>query len=118
MVTKAVIKELYKKFKEPPEDVGILNLSYFMELLKEHHPMRIDGGEIVVENVDEYSPFRRMLIKRLTGVMEFNKYVAFVMQEHILFFEKRGKGILLHLIPTKKKSCIKKIFNCFGIKKD
>ena len=118
MVTKAVIKELYKKFKEPPEDVGILNLSYFMELLKEHHPMRIDGGEIVVENVDEYSPFRRMLIKRLTGVMEFNKYVAFVMQEHILFFEKRGKGILLHLIPTKKKSRINEFFNCFGKKKD
>ena len=35
MVTKAVIKELYKKFKQPPEDVSMLNLSYFMDLLKE-----------------------------------------------------------------------------------
>lgn len=117
MVTKSVIKELYKKFNEPPDDISVLNLSYFIELLKEYHLMKIVGDEIVVENVDEYSPFRRMLIKRLTGVMEFNKYVAFVMQEHILFFEKRGKGILLHLIPMRKKSRIKKIFNCFGKKK-
>lgn len=108
MVTKRVIKELYQRFNAPPKDVSVLNLSHHMDILREYHPMKIDGDEIIVENVEEYSPFRRMLIKRITGIIEFNKYVAFVMTEHIFFFEKRGREISLHFLPIKKKSWIKR----------
>lgn len=71
--------------------------------------MRLENGEIIVENVDEFSPFRRMLVRRLTGVMEFSKYVAFVMNEHIFFFEIEGDGMHLHFRPE-KKSFWQKIF--------
>lgn len=113
MVTKKVIKEIYQKFNTPPDNINVLNLGYHMELLKEHHPMKIVGEEIIVENVEEYSPFKRMLIERLTGVFEFNKYVAFVMAEHILFFEKRGEGVSLHFLPIKKESWIKRFLGRF-----
>lgn len=111
MVTKRVINELYKKFNTPPDDINVLNLNYHMDILRKYHPMKVDGDEIIVENVEEYSPFRRMLIKRITGVLEFNKYVAFVMTEHIFFFEKRGKEISLHFLPIKKKSWINRFWS-------
>ena len=111
MITDEVIKEIYKKYGKPCKKREDLQLDYFMELLKEHHDMRIvDNDEIIVENLEEFNPFRRFLIRGLNAIIEFDTYVAFVFQGHILFFGKNDDSLQVHMRQERKKSIWDSIF--------
>lgn len=102
MVTQKVIKEIYKKYSKPPKRADDLSIPHFLDLLKEHHDLRCEGGEIVNRNLDSLNPFARMLVCRLNGILEFDKYVAFVFGNHILFFDKHSENMHIHFKPEKK----------------
>lgn len=113
MITDAVIKEIYKKFKKPPHDEETLNLDYFIDLLKAHHSLHIDNEgikEIVIEDLDEMSPFRRFLVRNLHAVLEFDKNVAFVFPTHILFLGKDAPTCNVHFKPDEPKGLFARIF--------
>lgn len=102
MVTQKVIKEIYKKYSKPPRNADDLSIPRFIEILKEHHDLRCEDGEIVNRSVDELNPFARMLICRLNGILEFDKHVAFVFGNHIIFFDKNSDNMHIHFKPEKK----------------
>lgn len=112
MITEAVIKEIYKSYNKPCKNEEDLNLPYFVELLKPHHQLKIEGSEVVVENIEEFSPFRRFLKRGLYAVLEFDRNVAFVFQSHILFFSKKESKMSVHFRPpeAKKPSLWSRIF--------
>ena len=111
MITDEVIKEIYKKFGKPCKHREELQLPYFMELLKEHHNLRIeDDDEIIVEDLEEFNPFRRFLIRGLNAIIEFDTYVGFVFQGHILFFGKEESSLQVHMRPERKRSIWDSIF--------
>ena len=104
MITDNVIKEIYKKFKKPPRDKAELNLDYFMTLLRENHAISSDGMEVVIEDLDEFNPFRRFLVRAINAVLEFDKMVAFVFNNHILFLGKEDNQLRVHIKPEKPRS--------------
>jgi len=113
MITDAVIKEIYKKFKKPPHNEEELELDYFIDLLKKHHKLKIDNDgikEVIIENLDEFNPFRRFLVRNLHAVLEFDKNVAFVFPNHILFLGKESDSCNVHIKPEKPKGLFKKLF--------
>ena len=103
MITDEVIKEIYKKFSKPERDESELNLDFFVDLLKEQH-------EIVIGKLEEFNPFRRFLKRSLTAVLEFDKVVAFVFRNHILFLGKDEDTIRVHIKPSPKKSFFGRLF--------
>lgn len=117
MINEAVIKEIYKKFAKPHKNPEELRLDYFMPLLQAHHSieMQTDGpiSEIVVKDLDEYNPFRRFLVRSLNAVLEFDKMIAFVFRNHILFFGKEDDMLRVHIKPMKPKSIFQKIAEKF-----
>ena len=110
MINESVINEIYKKFNKPHKNVADLRLDYFLTLLNEHHTIESDGFEIVLKDVEEFSPFRRFLIRGLYAVLEFDRNVAFVFQNHILFFSKKDSQMSVHFAPAKEQSIWDKIF--------
>ncbi len=102
MVTKDVIKEIYKKYSTPPKDIESLQLPHYIGLLKAHHNLEINGEEIVNHNLDDFNPFRRFLMRRLTAVLNFDKVVAFAFSRHIIFFDKESENIHVHFKPEKR----------------
>lgn len=110
MITEEVIREIYKNYGKPRKKGEDLNLPYFVDLLKPHHELILDDGEVIVKNVDEFSPFRRFLERGLYAVLEFDKNVAFVFKTHILFFSKNDDKIAVHFRPAEKKSFFSKLF--------
>ncbi len=113
MITDAVIKEIYKKFKKPPKHEEELNLDYFIELLSNHHKIKVvDDGikEIVIEDLDMYNPFRRFLVRNLNAVLEFDKNIAFVFPNHILFLSRDSEDCNVHIKPEDKGSLFSRIF--------
>lgn len=110
MITDSVIKEIYKKFGKPSKNVDDLNLDYFIPLLREFHDIRKMDDEIIIEDLDEYNPFRRFLIRSVNAVLEFDKMIAFVFRNHILFLGKEDDQMRVHIKPEKPKSFFGRLF--------
>lgn len=110
MITDSVIKEIYKKFRKPPKRPEDLRLDYFLPMLRAHHNITDDGQEIVLEDLDEFNPFRRFLVRGINAVLEFDKMVAFVFRNHILFLGKEDDAMRVHMRPEEKKSLFGRLF--------
>ena len=110
MITEEVIKEIYKNYNKPAKNREELNLPYIVDLLSPHHKIKIDDDEVIVESIEEFSPFKRFLIRALYAVLEFDRNVAFVFKTHILFFSKKDNQMSVHFAPTKQPSIWDKIF--------
>lgn len=111
MITNKVINEIYNNYKKPPKDRDELRLDYFINLLGPIHHIRLsdDGEEIVIGDLDDFNPFKRFLVRRLTGVIEFDKTVAFAFDNHIIFLDKDDTEMRVHFKPE-KQSFFGKIF--------
>lgn len=116
MITKEVIKDIYKEYKKPSENLDELRIPYFLELLKAHHNLKYDGDELIFEDMEDFNPFRRILVRNLHAILEFNKMIAFVFPNHILFLGKRSSELSVHFKPEdnpekeKKKSFFSRLF--------
>ena len=110
MITDNVIKEIYKKFGKPHKNPEELRLNYFIPMLSQHHAIESDGFEIVIKDLEEFNPFRRFLIRSINAVLEFDKMIAFVFRNHILFFGKEDNQLRIHMKPMEKPSLFGRIF--------
>ena len=102
MITEEVIKEIYKRYKRPAKR-DELNLPYFQAILAENNPIEFDDEKVEIKNMDQFSPFRRFLIRSIYTVLEFEHMVAFVFNSHIMFLDKDTSGTHVHLKPEKKR---------------
>ncbi len=109
MITESVIKEIYKKFGKPHKNREDLKLDYFMDILNANHNIVFDGDEIILKDLEEFNPFRRFLIRSLTAILEFDKMIAFVFCNHILFLGKNEEQMRVHIKPLKKPSLLDRI---------
>lgn len=101
MITDAVIQEIYKKNRKPPKDLNDLNLPEVLYILRQHHDMTVDSedltkAEVVLNDMEEYSPFRRFLVRSLHAILHFDRQVAFVFRSHILFLNKNNSELRVH----------------------
>ncbi len=110
MITDQVIREIYKKFKKPCKNPDDLQLDYYLDLLSAHHSFTVDKIDILVNDMEEFNPFRRFLKRSIFTVLEFDKMVAFVFRSHILFFEKDSPKVHVHIRPEEPKSLFSRIF--------
>lgn len=110
MITEEVINEIYKNYNKPCRNAEELNLPYFAALLEPHHKLHLEDDEVIVESIEEFSPFKRFLKRGLFAVLEFDRNVAFVFQSHIIFFSKKDDTMSVHFRPAKKQSLFDRIF--------
>ena len=110
MINEAVINEIYKKFNKPHKNAADLKLDYYIPILSAHHSIENNGFEITLRDVDEYSPFRQFLVRSLNAVLEFDKLIAFVFKNHILFMGKEDNQLHVHIKPEDKSSLFGRLF--------
>lgn len=108
MITDEVIKEIYKTNKRPPKDLNELNLPEAIYLLKNNHNITVDSedlqsAEVVLNDLEEFNPFRRFLVRSLHAVLEFDKMMAFVFRNHILFLGKHDNQLRVHFKPEEEE---------------
>lgn len=107
MITNEVIREIYKKNKKPPKDLRDLNLEAALLTLKDHHNITLDSedlskAEVILNDLEEFNPFRRFLVRNLHGVLEFDRMMAFVFRNHILFLGKEDNQLRVHFKPEEE----------------
>lgn len=118
MITKDIIKDIYKEYNKPSTDPEELQLPHFLKVLEPHHKLKVEDDEIIFEDMNEFDPFRRILLRNLHAILDFNKHVAFVFPNHILFLGKRSPELHVHFKPddeieepSGKKSFFKRLFS-------
>lgn len=119
MITKEVIKDIYKEYNKPNPNPEDLQIPHFLKILAPYHHLKYDGEEIIFEDMEEFNPFRRLLVRNLYAILEFSKNVAFVFPNHILFLGKRSSYLSVHFKPEvdpeektkKKKSFFSRLFS-------
>lgn len=109
MINEAVIKEIYKKYKKPTEP-SKLNLPHIQKVLEKHNPIEIDEEMIILKKMDDFSPFKRFLIRRINTILEIDKMVAFVFPSHIIFVSEEDDNIHIHLRPEKEPGFFGRLF--------
>ncbi len=110
MITDQVIKEIYKKYTKPCKNIEELGLNHYLRILKEHHNIKNEGMEIIVEDLDEFNPLRMFLKRSIFTILEFDRIIAFVFRSHILFFGKEDKELRVYIRPEKPKSLLGRLF--------
>lgn len=106
MITEEVTREIYKKYAKKDKDIDV---ERHVDMLRQFHDITISEHEIILNNLEEFNPFRRFLKRSLYAILEFDHNVAFVFGTHILFLSKESPEIRVHLKPEKPKSLLKKI---------
>lgn len=96
MITKEVIKDIYKQYRQPNENMEDLRIPYFIKLLEPYHRIKFEDEELIFEDLEEFNPFRRTLVRNMHAILEFSKMVAFVFPNHILFLGKRSSELSAH----------------------
>lgn len=111
MITDRVIKEIYRKYNKPAKNAANLDIDRYIGILAPFHNIRTNGKEVIFEDQEEFSPFRRILLRSLNAILEFDRHVAFVFQNHILFLSKESDDMRIHMRPCERRENIfQKIF--------
>lgn len=72
--------------------------------------MQENNMEIIVEDLEEFNPFRRFLKRSIYGILELDKVIAFVFRSHILFFSLDDNQLRVHMKPEKPRSLLSRLF--------
>lgn len=104
MITDEVIREIYKTNKKPPKDLNELNIQEKLRMLSPYHDLTLDSedlksAEVIINDLEEFNPFRRFLVRSLHGILEFDRMMAFVFRNHILFLGKEDNQLRVHFKP-------------------
>jgi len=98
MITKQVIDELYKKYKKLPDGIEHLDIGLLIDYASEHHHIQIDDeGYLVIQSLDERSPFHKIALNRIHGISAFENCLSIVMHSSILFLNRYDSGINVHI---------------------
>lgn len=108
MIKPEVIKGLYTKYPEPVKDKNNLNLELFKNDLLKHHAISITDNSLIINTVDDDSPFKEIPLRNITGIEEFDKHVAIILRNSILFLNKENNDIHVH-INFKKPSILDRL---------
>ncbi|MBD5278545.1 MAG: hypothetical protein HDS32_04835 [Bacteroides sp.] len=111
MINDSVIKEIYKKYNKAVKNPEDLRINHFIDMLVPHHHIKVSGNEVIFEDQEEFSPFRRFLLRGLNGILEFDRHVAFVFRNHILFLSKDSDDMRVHMRPCEShKNIFQRMF--------
>ncbi|MEF9923514.1 MAG: hypothetical protein RSB34_02130 [Muribaculaceae bacterium] len=97
MINAKVISNIYKLHKKPPSNISDLGIEKMRKSLIEFHKFNEESGFLILENVSEESPFKKIPISRIYGIENFDKTIALVLPNSILFFSKTDSKINIHL---------------------
>lgn len=103
MITGRVIDTLYKKYKKKPPSPDDLDISIlFDDGLDEIHNLTITPDDkLQIGSIEPESPFHRIPMRHIHGIVGFEKWVAIVLHSSIIFLNRKEPKVSLNLKPLK-----------------
>lgn len=102
MITKEIVKELYRRYPKRVESIDYLNMTALFSGVDEVHGIKIVEQKLEIGSIDERSPFKRLNLRFIHGIESLDNEVAIVLGTSIVFLSKREPEVKVHL-PIKKE---------------
>lgn len=98
MINKKVIDNIYKQFsRRPASPEEELDLPLLFRETIEHHTIFLDDNRLIIEDLDETSPFHVIPLAHIHAILDFDRRVAIVLENAIIFFDKLDEGVHIHI---------------------
>ena len=98
-------------FSKRPESPDCLDIAILFENLMGVHDIYVDDfGNLIIESLPPDSPFHKLSLSRINGIVDFEEWVAIVLHATIIFLDKRTSKVHIH-IKKAKTSILDKIFH-------
>ena len=104
MITKDVIKEIYKKYPKRAKSVDELNFGLLFDTVGELHDINVDfaTNRLVIGSLDSRSIFRSIPLHHIHAFVPFEQWTAIVLNASILFLNRQNKEVQVHLKPQEQ----------------
>lgn len=101
MITKEVIKTLYKQYPRRPKSIDCLDMVLLFDTVGAMHDITvdIDTGELVIGSIDDKSIFHRIPLSHIHAFVPFEEWTAIVLHSSIIFLNRKNTKVSVHLKP-------------------
>lgn len=118
MITRKVIKTLYKKYRKLPESPDFLDMALlFDDDVQKNHNIQIDMDgpvdSLVINSIDPESPFHRIPLERIHAIVPFEEWVALVQHSSVIFLNRKSPRVSVH-VRTDPPTLWKRISQLFS----
>jgi len=97
MIKPNIIKELYKKHLHAINSTKELNFQYLLSEVLNHHSIEISKTDLIINSVQENSPFHEIPLRNILGIENLESHVAIVLRNSIIFLNKKNIDIHVHI---------------------
>lgn len=97
MITQKVIDEIYRTYRRRASSPENLKMQYLNEELMNLHKIEIADDKLIIGSMDANSPFRRLSLRFIHGIENFENDVAIVLHSSIIFLSKHKAESRVHL---------------------
>lgn len=104
MIDKTVIEQIYKQFAKRPRSKKDIDLGLLFERTGIEHDLNLDPdtNELIVMSIPEDSPFHRLSIDNIMGIVPFEEWTAIVLHSSIVFLNNLEPKVSINLRPHKE----------------
>lgn len=101
MITKEVIKTLYKKYPRRARSIDELNIALLFESVGDLHDINIDieTNTMTIGSVDAKSIFHAIPLSHIHAIVPFEEWTAIVLHSSVIFLNRRDITVSVHLRP-------------------
>lgn len=114
MISKKAIDNIYKQYSKLPESPDCLDIILLFEGIHPIHCVEIDGNDLIINSMDAGSPFHKLPLDRIYGIVDFEENVGIVLHSSIVFLGKRSGDVHVH-IRQLDGSLMGRIKSMFGV---
>lgn len=102
MITKEVIKNLYKKYPRRARSIDDLDIAMLFETVGEMHNINIDidTNALTVGSIDPKSIFHTIPLSHVHAFVPFEEWTAIVLHSSIIFLNRLKPTVSVHLKPV------------------
>lgn len=99
MISKYIIRALYKKYSKPPRNFSELNIDEFVSICGDSYGITVNDVSMTFGQMSEDNPFRTILLRNIYGIEKFEYHMALVSSSYILFFSRESCDVTVHFKP-------------------
>lgn len=103
MITKDVIKRIYKKYPRRAASIDDINMAILFETVGDIHSINIDIelNILTIDSIEPHSPFHTLRLEHIHAFVPFEQWTAIVLDNTIIFLSRHEPKISVHLKPAR-----------------
>lgn len=101
MISKEVIKTLYKKYPHRAKSIDDLDMALLFDSVGERHKISVDieTNRLIIGSLEPMSIFHAIPLAHIHAIVPFEEWIAIVLHSSIIFLNRKTDEVSVHLKP-------------------